>query len=64
MALLQTIAHPARIHDISFCRTNADRDVLLVAAEDKQVTIYLLPQAEAEDSAAPVIGYLSGHMNR
>jgi len=64
MALLRTIVHPARIHSIFFCKTNTDGEVLLVAAEDKQVTIYLMPEADNEQSASPIIGYLSGHTNR
>lgn len=38
----------------------------MVAAEDRQVTLYLLPTVEEGDEhhIPPVIGYLSGHKNR
>lgn len=75
MSLLQSVTHPARIHEILFCKGPKDQDVLLVAAEDKKVTLYVLPtiaiadddedDAEKPDATAlPIIGYLSGHLNR
>lgn len=47
--MIQSIAHPSRIQDVRFCRhplaTDSDSSVddselLLVAAEDKKVTVY------------------------
>lgn len=76
MSLLQSITHPARIHDIAFCKGPEDQEVLLVAAEDTKVTLYLLPAVETESESSdeddtaglhknpPVIAYLTGHMNR
>jgi protein MAK11 len=75
MSLLQSVTHSARIHEILFCKGPKDQDILLVAAEDKRVTIYALPMQaiahEDEDDIAiadattlPIIGYLSGHLNR
>jgi len=75
MSLLQSVTHPARVHEILFCKGLKDQEVLLVAAEDKKVTLYALPtiaiadeeDEEAEKSDAttlPIIGYLSGHLNR
>lgn len=44
MTLIQTISHPSRIHDIAFCArpsaSSSDDEVLLVAAEDKKVSVY------------------------
>jgi protein MAK11 len=72
MSLLQSVTHPARVHEILFCKGVKYQDVLLVAAEDKKVTLYALPtigededEAEKPDATAlPIIGYLSGHLNR
>jgi hypothetical protein len=77
MSLLQSVTHPARVHEILFCKGLKDQDVLLVAAEDKKVTLYALPtiaiadedededEAEKSDATAlPILGYLSGHSNR
>jgi hypothetical protein len=76
MTLLQSVTHPARVHEILFCKGLKDEDILLVAAEDKKVTLYALPtiaiadeedEDEAENSdatALPILGYLSGHSNR
>jgi hypothetical protein len=64
------------VHEILFCKGIKDQDVLLVAAEDKKVTLYALPtiaiadkedgdEAEKSDATAlSILGYLSGHSNR
>lgn len=76
MALLQSITHPARIHNIGFCKGPNGQELLLVAAEDKRVTLYLLPNLDSEHESSdeddiaiprenpPVFAYLSGHTNR
>ncbi|KIM32943.1 hypothetical protein M408DRAFT_326639 [Serendipita vermifera MAFF 305830] len=76
MALLQSITHSARIHNIGFCKGPNGQDLLLVAAEDKRVTLYLLPNLDSEHESSdeddiaiprenpPVFAYLSGHTNR
>jgi len=64
--------HPARVHDVLFCKGLEDREVLLVAAEDKKVTLYVLPRLAvkedeiegADTTLLPVHGYLTGHSNR
>ncbi|KAJ7580230.1 WD40-repeat-containing domain protein [Mycena floridula] len=63
MTLLHAIRHPSRIHDICFCkRINGEGDVLLVAAEDKKVSIYTL-STEVEKPPT-IVGELIGHENR
>lgn len=63
MELLHTITHPSRIHDIRFTkRATGEGELLLVAAEDKKVTIYDVP-ANA-DQPPSVIAELVGHENR
>lgn len=63
MELLHTITHPSRIHDIRFTkRATGEGELLLVAAEDKKVTIYDVP-AHA-DQPPSVIAELVGHENR
>lgn len=69
MALLQAFNHASRIHSICFSRTSSDKEVLLVAGEDKRVSIYLLPSLEenpgdGEREAPPLLANLSGHTNR
>ena len=63
MVLLHTITHPSRIHDIKFCkRVTGDGEVLLVAAEDKKVSIYELP--EDREKVPTIIAEMIGHENR
>ena len=65
MALLYTITHPSRIHDVKFFRqTSVDGhpEVLLVAAEDKKVTVYEL--FSIADTPPRIIAELVGHTNR
>jgi hypothetical protein len=70
MVLLTNINHTARIHDIRFCQVSPERDLLMVAAEDKQVTVYSLDRlAESDPVDGPderinVLLYLGGHTNR
>lgn len=71
MALLRTINHPARVHDIRFCRIGLECEVLMVAAEDKQVTAYTLDRladgtdpVHGPDNGINILFYLRGHTNR
>jgi hypothetical protein len=60
---LHTINHPSRLHDVRFCkRVIGKGEVLLVAAEDKKVTIYDISN---EPEAIPtIIAVMVGHSNR
>lgn len=63
MVVLHTINHSSRIHDIRFCRrVNGDGEVLLVAAEDKKVSVYAL----FSDTEKPpkIVAEMVGHSNR
>ncbi|KAH9479299.1 p21-activated protein kinase-interacting protein 1-like [Psilocybe cubensis] len=62
MDLLYTITHPSRIHDAKFCsRVDGEGELLLVAAEDRKLSIYDVPK----DSSSPkIIAHLTGHTNR
>lgn len=63
MTILHTITHPSRIHDIRFTkRVNGEGELLLVAAENKLVTIYDVPSIPEQPPT--VICELFGHQNR
>lgn len=64
MALLKTITHSSRVHDLRFCKCegDGDKELLLVAGEDKKVVIY--DPAGGDDISLPVVGALVGHQNR
>ncbi|KAG8836082.1 hypothetical protein FRC17_010015 [Serendipita sp. 399] len=66
MAMLQTIRHSTRIQDLHFCRAPNGRELGLVAAEDKLVTVYLMPPSveDGEGTSVPVVATLIGHINR
>lgn len=65
MALLHTIPHGSRIHDLRFCTRRDGRELLLVAAENKQVSVYLLNEGEPSSSGPlPIVAVLVGHQNR
>jgi hypothetical protein len=60
---LHTINHPSRLHDVRFCkRVIGEGEVLLVAAEDKKLTIYDISN-EAE-AVPTIIAVMVGHSNR
>lgn len=61
--MLHTVQHPSRIHDIKFCkRVEGSGELLLVAAEDKKVSVYDIP---ADRTQAPKItAHFVGHENR
>lgn len=63
MELLHTVTHPSRIHDVRFCKKDSgDGELLLVAAEDKKVTVY---DSSSDDSTSlPIVAELIGHQNR
>lgn len=65
MSLLYTITHPSRVHDVKFFRPAKDEEqpeFLLVAAEDKKVTVYEI--LATADAPPRVIAELVGHTNR
>ncbi|KIJ55478.1 hypothetical protein M422DRAFT_24052 [Sphaerobolus stellatus SS14] len=67
MALLYTITHPARIHDVKFFLPEGpdvddQSELLMVAAEDKKVSIYEL--REKDEGEPKLIAELVGHTNR
>ena len=65
MVLLHTLTHGSRIHDLRFCTRRDGRELLLVAAEDKQVSVYLLDHGDLSSSGPlPIVAALVGHQNR
>ncbi|KAF8579944.1 WD40 repeat-like protein [Ramaria rubella] len=65
MALLHTITHTSRVHDVKFFRpveVEGQPEFLLVAAEDKKVTVYEL--SSDVDIPPKIIAELVGHTNR
>ncbi|PCH44568.1 WD40 repeat-like protein [Wolfiporia cocos MD-104 SS10] len=63
MTLLHTITHPSRLHDVKFCkRVVGNGEVLLVAAEDKKLSVYDLPSDRT--IVPPVVAEMVGHTNR
>lgn len=63
MALLHSITHTSRIHDVKFCkRVIGEGEVLLVAAEDKKVSIYDVPSDR--EKVPTIIAEMIGHENR
>ena len=63
MTLLHSLTHPSRIHDVKFCKhVEGNSEVLLVAAEDKKLSVYDVPSDKNKTPA--VIAELIGHSNR
>ncbi|KZT69229.1 WD40 repeat-like protein [Daedalea quercina L-15889] len=63
MELRYIIHHPSRLHDVKFCkRVNGEGEVLLVAAEDKKVSVYDLPSDP--DKTPSITAEMVGHSNR
>lgn len=63
MSLLHTFSHPSRVHDVRFCtRVDGAGELLLVAAEDKKVTVY--DATRGDHTSLPVLATLVGHSNR
>src|SRR5260221_12808808 len=76
MALLHTITHTSRIHDILFChipdldkKDNTEKrcEVLLVGAEDKKVSVYHIDHDTGSSDAVEepsLVAEMIGHTNR
>lgn len=68
LAVLCSITHPSRVHDIRFFRLDQqDVEYLLVGAEDNKVSIYEVPMNDGDEvsSTQPkIVGELIGHQNR
>ncbi|EJF64344.1 WD40 repeat-like protein [Dichomitus squalens LYAD-421 SS1] len=63
MALLHTIIHPSRLHDIKFCkRTEGEGELLLAGAEDKKLSVYDVPKDRTK--LPSIIAEMVGHTNR
>lgn len=63
MLLLHTLNHPSRIQDVKFVRrADDDGELMLVAAEDKKVTVYQMP-VDTEKMPS-VIAEMVGATNR
>jgi len=63
LALLHTLEHASRIHDVKFAqRVNGEGEVVLVAAEDKKTTVYEV-NPDSGTFFRP-IAHLVGHGNR
>jgi protein MAK11 len=63
MDRLHTINHPSRLHDVRFCkRVVGTGEVLLVAAEDKKLSIYDI--SNDPEKIPAVIAIMIGHSNR
>ncbi|TFK39731.1 WD40-repeat-containing domain protein [Crucibulum laeve] len=63
MALLHTIKHSSRCHDVKFVkRVNGDGDVMLVGAEGKKLTVYEV--SADQDKEPKIIAEMVGHENR
>lgn len=58
--MLDTITHPSRIHDLKFYKS-AERDILLVAGEDRFVVAYAIG---TEVQTTRVVAKFGGHENR
>lgn len=61
MVLIDGITHRARVQDIRFCVIEDDRELLLVAAEDKKVAIY---EFDTTSSKYCIVADLVGHTMR
>lgn len=65
MTLLYTITHSSRVQDVKFFLPDGNKgktELLMVAAEDKKVTVYYLPKVG--ETETQVIAQLIGHNNR
>ncbi|KAN0126332.1 WD40-repeat-containing domain protein [Lactarius tabidus] len=63
LALLHTLEHSSRIHDVKFAqRVDGEGEVVLVAAEDKKTTVYEV--SPNSGTFLHAIAYLVGHGNR
>ncbi|KAJ8079558.1 Protein mak11 [Marasmius tenuissimus] len=63
MTLTHTTNHPSRLHDAKFTLcADGKTEVLLIGAEDKNVSIYDVPTDQ--DHPPQIIGKMVGHSNR
>lgn len=63
MDRLHTIKHSSRLHDVRFCkRVVGEGEVLLVAAEDKKLSIY--DMFDDAEKVPTIIAVMIGHSNR
>ncbi|KAL4062558.1 WD40-repeat-containing domain protein [Scleroderma yunnanense] len=63
MVLRHTLSHASRIHSVRFCkRVNGAGELMLVAAEDKKVSVYQVPEDPEETPS--IIAEMVGHSNR
>ncbi|TFK48437.1 WD40 repeat-like protein [Heliocybe sulcata] len=67
MSLLCSITHPSRVHDVKFCKCSVQADnqteFLLVAAEDKKVSLYDVATASKKEVPS-IVAEMTGHSNR
>lgn len=63
MTLVDTLSHASRIHDVKFWASadKPERELLLVAAEDRLVTVY---EIDGSERSSRVIAKFEGHSNR
>jgi hypothetical protein len=63
MKMLDTVNHTSRIHDVKLWASadQPERDILLVAAEDKLVTVY---EIDNDERGSRTIAKFEGHTNR
>ncbi|KAH7890993.1 WD40-repeat-containing domain protein [Phlebopus sp. FC_14] len=63
MVLQHTVTHPSRIQSVRFCkRVNGEGELLLVAAEDKKVSVYEV--LKDPEQLPKIIAEMIGHLNR
>ncbi|KAI6149601.1 WD40-repeat-containing domain protein [Pisolithus tinctorius] len=62
MVLRHTLSHASRIHSVRFCRWAGSGELMLVAAEDKKVSIYHF--LEDPEKPPSIIAEMIGHSNR
>jgi protein MAK11 len=64
MKLQKLINHPSRLHDLRFLRLSDGRECLLIAAEDRKVSVYSYENGDLEDTSQPPYAAFIGHSNR
>ncbi|KZT25344.1 WD40 repeat-like protein [Neolentinus lepideus HHB14362 ss-1] len=67
MSLLCSITHSSRVHDVKFCKCTVqdnESEFLLVAAEDKKVSVYEMASVSNNKRIPAVVAEMTGHSNR
>ena len=64
MKLKRLINHASRLHDMRFLPLTNDQECLLIAAEDKKVSVYAFNGEDTPDTAIPPYAVFAGHSNR